>query len=114
MLLDGNRRFFKDEIIRDGAVSAGIAFESLAAEVQEAARSKHKNDLAADIRVLVHVFVDSNRLAQDLVSAGSLSDSQQLEDFTKALTASAPSLSVVDCGTGRKPVDDKVQGELPH
>ena len=109
MLLDGNQRFFKSEFVKDGAASA---LESLIAEAQETARSRHKNDLSSEIRVVTHVFADLDRLAQDLVSAGSLSDSRQLQDFTKALTT-MPLLNVVDCGPGRKPVDEKLQGEEP-
>ena len=107
--MDGNQIYFKDEIVRSGAAESAV--HSLINEVLETAKSRHKNDLASDVRIVVHVFVDLDRLLGDLVSAGSLPDRQQLDEFTKALTASTPSLAVTDCGSGRQGVDAKLKGE---
>ena len=109
MLLDGNQSFFKDEIIRSGAAESAV--QPLISEVHEIAKSRHKNDLASDIRIVLHVFLDFDRLLGDLVSAGSLTARKQLEEFTKALTASTPSLFVTDCGPGRQGVDAKLKGD---
>jgi hypothetical protein len=111
MLLDGNQSFFKPDIVRGGESSAQSAVHSLIAEIREAAESKHKSDLASDIQVVVHLFIDFGRLIRDLVSAGSLSDGQQLQDFTAALTASSGLLSVTDCGSGREGIDGKMKGQ---
>ena len=107
--MDGNQSFFKDDIIRSGVAESAV--QSLITELHETAKSKHKNDLTSDIRIVLHIFVDSDRLLGHLVSAGSLSARKQLEEFMKALTASTPSLSVTDCGPGRQGVDAKLKGE---
>ena len=77
--------------------------QSLLAEVLDAAKARHKNDLASDIHVMTHIFLDLDRLAGDFMSTR-----QQLKTFTQALTASCPSLTLTDCG--RQDVDAKMKG----
>ena len=108
MLLDGNQSYFKDDLIRSAAAESGV--QSLITEVHDTAKSRHKNDLSADIRVVIHMFLDFDRLLEDFISAGSLSARQELEDFTRALTVSSPCLVVTDCGPGRQGVDAKMKG----
>lgn len=93
-----------------GAAGADSVIQSLPMEILEAAKSKHKNDLSADIHVLIFIFVDLERLATDLISAGSLSHRKNLDDFTRQLTAS-PLFSLVDCGQGKLSVDAKMKGK---
>jgi hypothetical protein len=109
LLVDGNQTFFKPDVIRQGAVVAQRVAHSLAAEVLQAAGSKHKNDLASDVQVLISFFVDLDRLATDLASSSFVIERNQLFDFVRVLNA-IPLFSVVDCAGGKAAVDTKLKG----
>lgn len=114
MLVDGNQTFFKAETVESSAAGADAAVQSLKAEALEAAEAKHKNDLTADIRILIHIFIDLKRLANELTATGLISSQQKLFDFTQAVTASQPLLSLVDCGPTRGSVGAKITGDSGH
>ena len=111
LLIDGNQSCFNDTSIRAGINGANAAAETLLDEIRAIARSQHKDGLADKFAVVVQIFVDTDRLGDDLVAAGSLSDRAQLHAFFKALSASHAMVSVVDCGPGREAVDAKIQGQ---
>ena len=111
LLIDGNQSCFKDKSIRAGTSGANAAAEILLDEVRPVAREQHANDLADKCAVMVQIFVDTDRLGDDLVAAGSLSNTAQLHAFFKGLSASHSMISVVDCGPGRKAIDAKMQGQ---
>ena len=79
-------------------------------EIRTIVRQQHKNDLAEEISILMNIFVDFDRLSQDLIAAGSISTRKQLDMFFKALIAEHPLLSVVDCGSNQGAVPAKMQG----
>ncbi|EXJ88109.1 hypothetical protein A1O1_05037 [Capronia coronata CBS 617.96] len=109
VLLDGNQHFFKNGLVRAGTLGAAEAVGTLLAEVKEAARNQHKNDLPEHISVVVHIFSDVGRLAQDLSAANLLPDPDQLWTFIQQVCKIQPCFTISDCGAGHEAVDAKVK-----
>ncbi|EXJ86894.1 hypothetical protein A1O3_03848 [Capronia epimyces CBS 606.96] len=109
VLLDGNQHFFKHGLIRAGTSGAREAVGTLLADVRDFARSQHKNDLPENISVVVHIFSDVGRLAQDLSAANLLPDPDQLWTFIQDVCKIEPGITISDCGAGHEAVDAKVK-----
>jgi hypothetical protein len=61
--------------------------------------------------VVVHVFADIGRLAQDLSAAGLLPEPEHLWTFIQGICKSEPCFTVTDCGSGQQAVDAKMKRE---
>ncbi|KAI1629056.1 hypothetical protein EDD37DRAFT_644827 [Exophiala viscosa] len=109
VLIDGNQSFFKSSFIRAGTVGAREAAAAFITEVKELAKAQHKNDLPEDILLVVHIFSDIGRLAQDLSTAGNLPNPDQLWTFIQDICKLEPCFTVSDCGSGREAVDAKLK-----
>lgn len=94
-VLDGNDLCFRTRYIQaeDGA---NEAVTSLVREMRAHANLHHKYDLPKSIAVVVQIYVDLERLAEDLVTAEAIPEVNDLYAFTKALN-SQPHISVIDC-----------------
>lgn len=100
-------------MVRAGAHGARDAVHIFLKEVQDFARSQHKNDFAPlpdSIKVVVHVFSDIGRLADDLSAASLLPDPDTLWTFVQEICKIAPTVTISDCGNDPRAVDNKVQG----
>lgn len=111
LLVDGNQSCFTDKSITDGITGANDVAATLTSEVAQIARSCHKDDLSDKLAVTIQMFVDIDRLGDDLLAAGSLSSKSQLYAFFKALSSANSSIHVVDCGPERAAIDAKLRGE---
>ena len=109
VLIDGNQSFFKSNFIRAGTIGAREAAAAFITEVKEFAKAQHKNDLPENISLVVHIFSDIGRLAQDLSAAGILPDPDQLWTFIQDICKLEPCFTVSDCGSGREAVDAKLK-----
>lgn len=113
VLIDGNQYFFKSSFIRAGTIGVREAAGAFITEVKEFAKAPHKNDLPEDISLVVHIFSDIGRLAQDLSAAGILPDPDQLWTFIQDICKLEPCFTVSDCGSGHEAVDAKLKCNDP-
>ncbi len=97
--------------MRAGAAGAQGALATFLAEVRQLARIAHKNELPEDVAVVVHIFADIGRLAQDLSAADLLPDPEHLWTFIQGICKAEPCLTVTDCGSGHQAVDAKIRRE---
>ncbi|KAG9792306.1 hypothetical protein ABEF93_008591 [Exophiala dermatitidis] len=109
VLVDGNQHFFQPGLIRAGTPGAKEAVDTLLAEVKEFARQQHKNDLPETISVVVHIFSDIGRLAQDLATANLLPDPDRLWTFVQDACKIEPCITISDCGAAHDAVDAKMK-----
>ncbi|RMZ77638.1 hypothetical protein DV738_g4292, partial [Chaetothyriales sp. CBS 135597] len=99
VLVDGNQTWFRDSVIHSASSKADEVANHLVAEAREVARRQHSNDLSDDFSVLVHIFVDTEKLCQDLIAAGSISSAQQLKEFLNDLMSAQSLITVINCGS---------------
>ena len=114
VLIDGNHHFFDDALVKAGPNGARDAVHTLLEEVRGFARSQHKHDsapLPENIKVVVHVFCDIGRLADDLSTANLLPDPDALWGFVQEICKIEPFVTVSDCGSSPTAVDSKIQGK---
>lgn len=77
--------------------------------MKDYAKNQHKNDLPETISVVVHIFSDVGRLAQDLSATNLLPDPEQLWTFIQDVSRLAPCVTVSDCGAGHESVEAKMK-----
>jgi hypothetical protein len=111
-LIDGDGYLFSDELVRDGENGAIAAGHRLCEDVRKVMRKQNPN-LPSDIDVLVRVYVNKKGLANALVQAKVLETVEQLDTFFVKLTQYQPFFDVVDCGSGKERVDEKIRGDMP-
>ncbi|OQV04510.1 hypothetical protein CLAIMM_09377 [Cladophialophora immunda] len=109
VLVDGNHHFFNPNLVRAGIQGAKSAIDALVAEAKTFAREQHKNDLPDHLSVVVHIFIDVGKLADDLSIAGVLPDPDQLWTFIQDAGKLEPGITISDCGAGRHAVDAKMK-----
>ncbi|RMZ88580.1 hypothetical protein DV736_g4189, partial [Chaetothyriales sp. CBS 134916] len=109
LLVDGNQTGFRESDIQSGSAKTEELANRLVSEVREVARRQHSNDLSDDFAVVIKIFVDVERLSQDLMSTGSISSKQQLKDFLKNLTAAQALIAVVECGSPPTTMNERVK-----
>ncbi|RMD44937.1 hypothetical protein DV735_g185, partial [Chaetothyriales sp. CBS 134920] len=95
-LVDGNQTSFRAGLIQSGSSETEELANRLVSEVREVARRQHTNDLSDDFSVLITIFVDLEKLSQDLIAAGSIPSAQQLKDFINDLMAAQALITVID------------------
>lgn len=61
--------------------------------------------------MVVHIFSDIGRLADDLSAANLLPDPDALWGFVQEVCRIAPYITISDCGSSPKAVDGKIQGK---
>ena len=99
-------------MIRAGTHGAKEAVETLTKEAKSLAQEEHKNDLPEHLSVIVHIFIDVGKLAEDLSTANLLPDPDQLWTFVQDVSKLEPGVTISDCGTGHQAVDAKMKREL--
>ncbi|KAH0847227.1 hypothetical protein FOPE_00333 [Fonsecaea pedrosoi] len=109
VLFDGNHHFFSPNLVRAGIQGAKSAIDTLVAEAKAFAREQHKNDLPDLLSVIVHIFIDVGKLADDLSTAGSPPDPDQLWTFIQNASKLEPGVTISDCGSGHHAVDAKIR-----
>lgn len=108
-MIDGDGYLFEDRFVRDGENGA-IAVGNMLSEHVRTCLSKQNPSLPSDFEVMVRVYVNKRGLANALVESGVLDDAAQLDTFFVKLTQCQPLLDVVDCGSGKERVDEKIRG----
>ncbi|OAP65076.1 hypothetical protein AYL99_01048 [Fonsecaea erecta] len=109
VLFDGNHHFFKPNLVRAGIEGAKSAIDTLVTEAKAFARAQHKNDLPDHLSVVVHIFIDVGKLADDLSTAGLLPDPDQLWTFIQDAGKLETGVTISDCGAGHQAVDAKMK-----
>ncbi|KIY01991.1 uncharacterized protein Z520_02129 [Fonsecaea multimorphosa CBS 102226] len=109
ILFDGNHHFFNPNLVRAGIQGAKSAIDSLVAEASAFAREQHKNDLPDHLAVVVHIFIDVGKLADDLSIAGLLPNPDQLWTFIQNVSRLEPGVTISDCGSGHHAVEAKMK-----
>ena len=112
MLIDGNQIFFKPDLIRAGASGTKEAVETLVREVKLNAQEQHKNDLPEDLSVIVHIFINVGKLADNLSTCNLLPNPDQLWTFIQDASKFEPGLTISDCGSDHRVVDAKMKSKL--
>ena len=107
LLVDGNQTFFKPNLIQSR--SAKEAIGQLIAEAKLSAQSQHKNDLPEHLSVILHIFMDVGKLADDLSTAGLLPEPDQLWTFIQDASKHELGVTITDCGSGHQAVDLKMK-----
>jgi hypothetical protein len=108
ILIDGNQTFFKSNLIHSGVKQA---VDTLIAEAKAFALAQHKNDLPEHLSVIVHIFIDVGKLADDLSTTGVLPEPDQLWTFIQDASKLEPGVTISDCGAGHNAVDAKIKCE---
>lgn len=109
VLIDGDGYLFEDRFLKDGEAGAIAVGNMLCEHVRTQLRNQNPK-LASDLDVIVRVYVNKKGLANVLVEAGVLEDIAQLDTFFVKLTQCQPLFDVVDCGSGKERVDEKIRG----
>ncbi|KAJ9612888.1 hypothetical protein H2200_002829 [Cladophialophora chaetospira] len=109
VLIDGNQTFFRPKLIRSGAHGAKEAVEKLITEAKASAREQHKNDLPEHLSVIVHIFIDVGKLADDLSTSNLLPEPDQLWTFIQEASKNELGVTITDCGAGHQAVDAKMK-----
>ncbi|KIW94333.1 uncharacterized protein Z519_05649 [Cladophialophora bantiana CBS 173.52] len=109
VLVDGNHHFFKPNLVRAGIEGAKLAIDTLVTEAKALAREQHKNDLPDHLSVIVHIFIDVGKLADDLSTTGLLPEPDQLWTFIQEAGKLEPGITISDCGSGHHAVEAKIR-----
>ena len=86
--------------------------ETLVKEAKAYAREQHKNDLPEHFSVIVHIFIDVGKLADDLSRANLLPEPDQLWSFIQHGCQLEPGLTISDVGSSHEAVEAKLKREL--
>ena len=95
-IIDGNDLCFRGRAIKAGPEQAIDVANSIVREMRDHANLHHKYNLPQKIVSIVQIYVDLERLVEELVRAEAIDDDLQLYRFVKALN-SQPNISVIDC-----------------
>jgi hypothetical protein len=88
------------------------AIQSLTSEAKTSAQEQRKNDLpSTNLSVIVHIFIDVGRLADDLASAGLLPEPDKLWTFIQGVCAEA-GVTISDVGSDQRAVAAKMKCKL--
>ena len=110
VLIDGDRYTFTDAYLKNVDTGGADAARDLSAQVKAYMKERKIHDDLSDLPVMVYIFTNKKALSQALVDSGTISNTEQLDDFVSQFMRSQPFFYFVDCGPEEGAVNSKIQG----
>ena len=114
VLIDGDRYTFTDMYLKNVDTGGADAARDLSAQIKSYIVEKKIHDAPSELPVIIYIFAKKKALSKALLDSGTISSSEQLDNFISQLMRSQPFLYFVDCGPDEGVVNSKIQGRCTH
>lgn len=108
MLLDGDGMIFKDEFLQKGEQGGQNAAKQLYIALEDYLNGNFPHLISP--KIMTKLYVNVKGLSDTCVRAGIISDPSLIDNFVRGFNNSAPLFDLVDIGSRKDRVHDKIGG----